>query len=115
MLLMLAALAGCELPPGIGGEAHSVYQQERFLSDETFSRLFDASVQDTCEAARRALLSQGYLVNTASADTVAGRKYYQPHQDVHYEVQMRVVCAPEGQGDARTSAFASALQDRYMI
>jgi len=54
-------------------------------------------------------------VNTASADTVAGRKYYQPHQDVHYEVQMRVVCAPEGQGDARTSAFASALQDRYVI
>ena len=86
-----------------------------FDSASMHTRHVLASQANTCEAARRALLSQGYLVNTATADTVSGRKYYQPQHDVHYEVEMRVVCAPEGQGDARTSAFASALQDRYVI
>ena len=79
------------------------------------TRHMAASQASTCEAARRALLSQGYMVHVASSDTVAGRKYYQPHTDVHYVVEMRVVCAAEGQGDVRTSAFASALQDRYVI
>ena len=57
-LLASAALAGCAWAPGGTRVPHSVYQSERFQSDETFSRLFDASVNDTCEAARRALLSQ---------------------------------------------------------
>lgn len=99
--------------PGL--ERHLQFTPNDFDGTSTHTRHVLASQQRTCEAARRALLSQGYLVNTATADTVAARKYYQPHQDIHYEVQMRVVCAPEGQGDRRTAAFASALQDRYVI
>ena len=42
----LALLASaCTLPPGGAREPGSVYQHERFQSDETFSRLFDANVQ----------------------------------------------------------------------
>ena len=78
-LLMLATLGGCTLPPGVGGSGPpSVYQHERFQSDETFSRLFDANAQDTCEAARRALLSQGYILTTTRADALAGAKRFQP-------------------------------------
>jgi len=91
-----------------------VYQDEGFESSETFSRLFDASVDLTCEAARRALLSQGYLVTAANADLVAGRKSFQPASEVHVEVELRVVCARDG-GGASTIAFASALQDRYSL
>jgi len=115
--LLASALAGCaRLPDAMPGLERTLqFTPNDFDSAGKHTRHVLDSQANTCEAARRALLSQGYLVNTASADTVAGRKYYQPHQDVHYEVQMRVVCAPEGQGDARTSAFASALQDRYVI
>ncbi|MHA7601035.1 DUF2242 domain-containing protein [Alicycliphilus sp. T452] len=116
-LLACALLAGCaRLPEAMPGlERNLQFTPNDFDSTSMHTRHILASQARTCEAARRALLSQGYLVNTASAETVAGRKYYQPLADVHYEVEMRVVCAPEGQGDARTSAFASALQDRYVI
>lgn len=109
--------AGCaripEAMPGL--ERGLQFTPNDFDSASMHTRHIDASQARTCEAARRALLSQGYLVHTATAETVAARKYYQPHTDIHYEVEMRVVCAAEGQGDARTSAFASALQDRYVI
>ncbi|HQQ71492.1 MAG TPA: DUF2242 domain-containing protein [Alicycliphilus sp.] len=116
-LLAGAALLGCaRMPESMPGlERSAQFTPNDFDSASMHTRHVLASQANTCEAARRALLSQGYLVNTATADTVAGRKYYQPQHDVHYEVEMRVVCAPEGQGDARTSAFASALQDRYVI
>ncbi|WP_323745960.1 DUF2242 domain-containing protein [Diaphorobacter caeni] len=80
-----------------------------------YTRHVNASQTRTCEAARRALLSQGYLVNTATDELVSGRKYFQPNNEIHYQVEMRVVCAPEGKGDEKTAAYASALQDRYVI
>ncbi|MFT3664403.1 DUF2242 domain-containing protein [Piscinibacter sp.] len=112
----LAALAGCAWQPGAAGRApHSVYQQERFQPDETYSRLFDAGVGDTCEAARRALLSQGYVITAARADAVNGSKRFQPQGEVHMEISFTVVCVPEGAGGTLSTAYVSALQDRYVI
>ena len=117
LTLACAALAGCsgmrDTMPGL--ERAAAFTPNDFDSADVHTRHIAASQERTCEAARRALLSQGYVVNTATSDMVAGRKYYQPHTDVHYEVEMRVVCAAEGQSGVRTSAFASALQDRYVI
>ena len=110
-----AALAGCTLPPGVGRGTPSVYQQERFQSDETFSRLFDANVRDTCEAARRALLSQGYIITTARGDAIAGAKRFQPEGEVHIEISFTVVCVPEGADGMLATAFVSAQQDRYAL
>jgi hypothetical protein len=115
-VLALAALAGCAWQSGGGSRAnHSVYQQERFQSDETFSRLFDASVPDTCEAARRALLSQGYVITAARADAISGSKRFQPEGEVHMEISFTVVCVPEGASDKISTAYVSAQQDRYVI
>lgn len=94
---------------------NSVYQNERFASDETFSRLFDAGVQDTCEAARRALLSQGYVINTALPDSISGTKRFQPEGEVHVEISFTVVCVPEGGSGKLATAYVSALQDRYNV
>lgn len=117
MVLAGALAAGCarmpEAMPGL--ERNLAFTPNDFDNAATHTRHIAASQERTCEAARRTLLSQGYLVHTATSELVAGRKYYQPHTDVHYEVEMRVVCAPEGPGDSQTSAFASALQDRYVI
>lgn len=117
-LAVLALLSGCaripESMPGLERSAQP-FTPNDFDSASMHTRHIAASQERTCEAARRALLSQGYLVSTATSEVVTGRKYYQPQTDVHYEVEMRVVCAAEGAGDVRTSAFASALQDRYVI
>ena len=114
--LMLAALAGCTWQPGGASRAvHSVYQQERFQSDETFSRLFDAGVADTCEAARRALLSQGYVITASRPDAISGSKRFQPEGEVHMEIAFTVVCVPEGANDKLSTAYVSAQQDRYVI
>lgn len=94
---------------------NSVYLNERFQEDETFSRLFDSSVEAVCEAARRALLSQGYIITTAGADSITGSKRFQPEGEVHVEISFTVVCVPEGNGNRLATAYVSALQDRYNV
>jgi hypothetical protein len=115
-LLFTLVLAGCSSLPS----PRVSYEPEEFDSTTTHTRTFAASQAQTCEAARRALLSQGYLVTAANADLVAGRKSFQPAREVHVEMELRVVCAREGAVDATgrsgsTIAFASALQDRYSL
>ena len=113
----VALLTGCaslpETMPGL--ERNVAFSPADFGNTDIHTRHVAASQSKTCEAARRALLSQGYLVNTATDELVKGRKYFQPTTDVHYDVEMRVVCATEGTKDDRTAAYASALQDRYVI
>ena len=113
-----ALLTGCtSLPssmPGLDRPAVP-FSPADFDNTGMYTRHVNASQTKTCEAARRALLSQGYLVNTATDELVTGRKYFQPNNEIHYQVEMRVVCAPEGKSDEKTAAYASALQDRYVI
>lgn len=110
--LLVLVLAGC----AGGANRRVVYDPEEFDSTTTHSRSYAATEAQTCEAARRALLSQGYLVTAANADLVTGRKSFQPANEVHVEVEFRVVCARDeaAKGGPRKSiAFATALQDRY--
>ena len=108
-------LAGCGTPVKV------FPSQEQFGSANTYSRLFDASAAQTCEAARRALLSQGYIINTASTDLVEGRKSFQPDAEAHLRMEIRVVCATDGPGSADGAAgkvslaFVTALQDQYAL
>ncbi len=89
--------------------------QEAFNSTSTYSRLFDASPAKTCEAARRALLSQGYVIKTAKDDLVLGQKSFQPEAESHLQMEIRVVCAPENKNGDITLGFVTALQDRYAL
>jgi len=112
LLLASTALAGCVATVPA---AKVSYEPEEFDSTTTHTRVYAATEAQTCEAARRALLSQGYLVNTATAELVVARKSFQPEAEVHVEFEVRVVCAREGSGPGSTIAFASALQDRYSL
>ena len=115
LLAIALALAGC----GTGDASGRVnYEPESFGSTTTHTRTYMATEAQTCEAARRALLSQGYLVTAANPDLVTGRKSFQPAYEVHVEVEFRVVCAREAAERGRRSstiAFVSALQDRYSL
>jgi hypothetical protein len=118
--LVLPALAGALLS-GCGGTLlsdsapRSVYEGEHFNAEETFSRLFDAGVEDTCEAARRALLSQGYVISKASSGVVQGTKRFQPEGEVHLEIAFNVVCVADGSKQQIATAYVSAQQDRYAL
>lgn len=105
----LALLAGCQFP------RQPLPPQEHFDSSSTFSRSFGAPPPQTCEAARRALLSQGYLINTATKDLVDGRKNFQPAVDTHVQMEIRVVCAPETRSGTTTLGFVTAQQDRFSL
>lgn len=125
VIAVALVLAGC------GATAKRVnYDPEEFDSTTTHARSYPATEAQTCEAARRALLSQGYLISAANADLVTGRKSFQPTPEVHVEVEFRVVCAHEGASEGATKstsgtrgkgvaprsiAFVTALQDRYGI
>ena len=104
LTLLLSACGSTRPPP---------FQHEDFAVSETYSRTFDANEAQTCEAARRALLSQGYVVTIANADLVNARKSFQPDHETHVEIEFRVVCTAQRKGAKPTLAFVSALQDRY--
>jgi hypothetical protein len=67
----------------------------------------------TCEAARRALLSHGYLVQRSNAELVDGRKSFQPSVDTHVEIDFHVVCTSEG--PEHSTVYVNALQDHYAL
>ena len=119
-LLCAAALLFSMLVAGCSTATRRVsYEPEVFDSTTTHTRTYVATEAQTCEAARRALLSQGYMITAANSDLVTGRKSFQPASEVHVEVEFRVVCAREstrgGKASRSTVAFATALQDRYGI
>lgn len=111
MGLAAVLLAGCG-----GKSTMPVFPpQESFTSAATFSRMFDARSDQTCEAARRALLSQGYIIDTSRADLVEGNKNFQPDPERHLQMHIRVVCAPESADGKLSVGFVTALQDSYAL
>lgn len=112
---MAALLAACS---GLGGRSATEAMpkvEEKFGSAATYSRLFDATPAQTCEAARRALLSQGYIVNKADKEVVEGQKSFQPQPDRHVQMNIRVTCVPESSDGGLSMGFVSALQDSFAL
>lgn len=103
-------LAGC-----VGTSVKTFGVQESFGSVSTYSRMFDATPAQTCEASRRALLSQGYIISSSSADLVEGKKSFQPEAESHLQMVVRVVCVPEASDGKVSLGFVTALQDTYAL
>jgi hypothetical protein len=107
---MALVMAGCA-----GTKAKTFGAQENFGSVATFSRLFDATPAQTCEASRRALLSQGYVISSSAADLVEGKKSFQPEPESHLQMVVRVVCVPEANDGKVSLGFVTATQDTYAL
>ncbi|QQK37551.1 DUF2242 domain-containing protein [Ralstonia pickettii] len=105
-----AALAACSSAPT------PLYQQEQFdATASPYARTFHAKSDATCEAARRALLSQGYVSSSPRADTIDGSKNFQPSNDSHVVISFHVVCAEANVDGTSSTAYVNAVQDRYTL
>ena len=102
---------------GAGGFAELAVIPARlaFPLPDGLPRTYAALDRQTCEAARRALLSQGYVISSTGAEQVRGRKSFQPAPEAHAEVEFTVVCAKEGFAGRRTIAFVNAVQESFSL
>jgi len=100
---------------GCSTTADVVNQQEEFGSTGVFARSVPGTGKTGCEAARRALLSQGYVISESNDAAVRGRRKFQPNGENHVEIEFNVVCAPNSKGSNSTTIFANAVRDRYSL
>lgn len=105
---LTAVLAGCSSPK-------PVYEREDFAESDTFSRSIPAASSAACDAGRRALLSQGYLIDRYEPSRVTGHKNFEGEDGQHTQISFNVECASDGSGNDRATVFANAVQDRYSI
>lgn len=109
-LVGLLTLAACSSPPQLK------FQQELFETGASpYARNFNSSTTDTCEAARRALLSQGYLTTMTRNDTVDGTKNFQPTGDSHVVVEFHVVCTPGEEASNTSIVYVNAVQNGFAL
>ncbi|MFZ6774790.1 DUF2242 domain-containing protein [Undibacterium sp. SXout7W] len=93
----------------------TVQDHEEFGATGVFTRNFASAEQTACEAARRALLSQGYVISDWKPSVIKGRRKYQPENDIHAEIEFNVVCVADSKGSNSTTVFANAVRDRYSL
>ena len=108
LALLLTAVAGCS-------KDKPMYEHENFDDSGTFSRNYPVTDTASCEAARRALLSQGYIITSSDPKLVSGHKSFQQTGETHLEISFNVVCAEDASGKHHATVFANALQDRYAL
>ena len=109
LALSLALLSACTTTK------HSGMQHEEFGATGVFTRSFPGTEKSACEAARRALLSQGYVISDWKPSVLKGRRKYQPEADIHAEIEFNVVCVADSKGSNSTTVFANAVRDRYSL
>ena len=106
---VLAGLAGCS------SKKTAIYEHENFDDSGTFSRNYPVTDKASCEAARRALLSQGYIITSNDPKMISGHKSFQQTGESHLEISFNIVCADDGGSAHHATMFANALQDRYAL
>lgn len=112
---LLIVATACLLLSGCGSSPQSapMFMGESFDSDDIFSRRYGIEPAQACEAARRTLLGQGYLVTLVTGESVEASKNFQPGEEDHTKLDVRVSCVQQGADHALV--FVSAVQDRYSL
>ncbi|MDE2427756.1 MAG: DUF2242 domain-containing protein [Burkholderiales bacterium] len=108
-LLLIAGLTGCSSSRPI------LSQHEEFGETGVFTHSFPGTEKSVCEAGRRALLSQGYVISDWKPAFIKGRRKFQHDSEVHAEIEFSVVCVANSKGSNSTTVFANAVRDRYSL
>jgi hypothetical protein len=105
------ALAGLLLA-GCGSAPAPAYRSESFNSESPFVTWSTREPEAACEIGRRALLSQGYQVDSTHPARIRGEKFFLPKPDYGMTLNITLVCLPSNVG---TAVYANALQTRYEL
>ncbi len=95
-----------------GCSSQAVYTAESFAIDSPFKVKLDDEVDTACESARRALLGQGYLIESSNSDGIKARKAYKSEDDQNTFIEMTIVCLPERNG---STLFATGVLSAYAL
>ena len=113
---ILAAFLLATVLSACGGGRHKAEAPplgETFGAEDTYSRSFPVAPQVACEATRRALLGQGYVIAKLAAESLEATKVFQPQADVHTQLNVRTTCVEHADGGA--IVFINAVQERYAL
>lgn len=105
--LIAGLLLGCSSPQTFDAVT------DTFEDTGTFVRHYAADPARSCEAARRSLLSQGYIVTGAAPLAITARKHFQQSRDQHNEIEFNVTCVPDAAQSS--TVFVNAVQQTYVI
>lgn len=112
---LLVALAGVMLLSGCASapkEPQPAYRKETFTPHSPFQHEMSLKPEAACLLGQRALLSQGYLIETIAEQNLRATKFFQPESNHQMRLEITLVCMPVGGG---TTIFASSVQTRYEL
>ena len=94
-----------------------LYKAEDFQSQAAYSRTIPMSSGAVCRSVKRALLSQGYLIEQTpgkeNAPWLTGTKSWQPEDDVAVTLRLQVTCVHEDENSS--TVFATAVEEAYKL
>ena len=110
---LLLALALCACGGRGQHRAEAPPLGETFGAEDTYSREYPVPPATACEAARRALLGQGYVIAQATSESLQATKVFQPESDLHTQLNLRATCVERADGGS--IVFLNAVQDRHAL
>jgi hypothetical protein len=105
LFAFLVVLGGC-------GGPDEAYKRETFEVDSPYQLLTTLPQDAACESARRALLGQGYIIDSADAGAVKARKAFRASGDESTVLEMNVVCVARAED---STIFANAVESTYTV
>jgi hypothetical protein len=104
LVLVVVGLAACGSSPA--------YEEEGFNPKTPYQYPISVQVDAACEAAKLALLSQGYVIALAGTNELKASKDFQPGDDSHAVIEFNVTCASTRSG---TMLYVNALEKTYKL
>lgn len=102
----------CVLLGACNSAPPAAYRAETFTAESPFVNWSTREPSAACEIGKRALLSQGYQVDSSKATQIRGEKFFLPKPDHAMTLSITLVCLPSNVG---TAIYANALQTRYEL
>lgn len=115
LILFGLALCSCLSLSACHTAKKAPLHKDDFGNADMFTYSVPGSGKNACEAARRAILSQGYIIAEASESNLKARRKFQSDEETHVEIEFNVVCASNSRGSNSATIFANAVKDRYSL
>lgn len=105
LLLIPTLLASCAGPPNYAGS-------EAFGADPRYRRDFPVAAVALCDAARRALLSEGYVVTRTDGQSLVAGKEFQGESSRHAQLNLYLSCDQRSGG---STLFVAATEEHFDV